>query len=189
MPMIDLYIPEGALAPMNEDRLVGELVDILIRAEGFDPTDEKIRGVTWTFLHRPKVYRAEKRVDMPVYKIVPTVPEGQYDDEARAQLVKDVTEAVARAEGANITDVGSRVWVFPSEIPDGGWGSRGVIRRLPDIMEYFHGADGRETGVQRLAAKRRRDGAENLETLTTAVRQAGLSRPAAAKGKAAPDTC
>ena len=44
-------------------------------------------------------------------------------------LVKDVTTAVVRAEGGSFEDVAPRVWVFPTEIPDGQWGGRGVIRR------------------------------------------------------------
>jgi phenylpyruvate tautomerase PptA (4-oxalocrotonate tautomerase family) len=34
MPMIDVTIPEGALKPEAEKRLLKELTDILIRAEG-----------------------------------------------------------------------------------------------------------------------------------------------------------
>jgi phenylpyruvate tautomerase PptA (4-oxalocrotonate tautomerase family) len=37
MPMIDALWPENALTPEAEDRLVKELTDILIDAEGYDP--------------------------------------------------------------------------------------------------------------------------------------------------------
>ena len=157
MPMIDAYIPEGALDPKAEARLMEELTEILIRHEGMDPSNERIRDVTWIFVHRPQVYRAGSRAASPIYRVTPTVPEGQYNDEARAGLVKEVTEAVARAEGGNFNEVSPRVWVFPTEIFDGGWGSRGVVRRLPDIMDYFGGAQQRLVGEKRLAAKRRRD--------------------------------
>lgn len=45
-----------------------------------------------------------------------------------------MTEAVAQAEGRPFDEVSPRVWVFPNEIADGGWGGRGTIRRLADIL-------------------------------------------------------
>lgn len=170
MPMIDAYIPENALPRDAEERLFAELTDILIRHEGLDPANERIRNVTWLFLHRPTIFRAGIRISQPIYRIIPSVPEGQYTDEARDGLVRHVTEAIARAEGAPVEAVSSRVWVFPTEIFDGGWGSRGVIRRLPDIMDYFGGDTFRQIGVQRLAAKRRRDLVSMLETVMSAIR-------------------
>jgi phenylpyruvate tautomerase PptA (4-oxalocrotonate tautomerase family) len=173
MPMIDAYIPEGALTSQAETRLIEELTNILIRHEGFDPTNERIRNVTWLFLHRPtKVYRAGALAPAPIYRITPTVPEGQYTDEARASLVKEVTAAIARAEGREVQELHSRVWVFPTEVFDGGWGSAGVIRRIGDIMEYFFsGPEGRRLGEERLAAKRRKDLVAFLEAALDAVRK------------------
>jgi phenylpyruvate tautomerase PptA (4-oxalocrotonate tautomerase family) len=100
MPMIDAYIPEGALEANAENRLLEGLTDILIKHEGLDPADQRVRAVTWIFLHRPKIYRAGTAARQAVYRITPAVPEGQYTDEARASLVKEVTEAVARARSA-----------------------------------------------------------------------------------------
>ncbi|VWC55228.1 tautomerase family protein [Burkholderia lata] len=172
MPMIDVTIPEGALAPQAEAQLMAELTDTLIRHEGLDPDNPRVRDVTWIFVHRPAaVYRAGALAPAPIYRIVPTVPEGQYTDAARAGLIADVTAAVARAEGVPIDGVATRVWVFPTEIDDGCWGSRGVVRRLPDIMDYFGGAPLRALGEQRLAIKRRTDAIVALEALLAAMRE------------------
>ena len=65
--------------------------------------------------------------------------------------------ALARAEGTPVDEIGKRVWVFPTEVSDGCWGSHGGVRRLPDIMAYFGGAPLRALGAQRLADKRLRD--------------------------------
>jgi phenylpyruvate tautomerase PptA (4-oxalocrotonate tautomerase family) len=170
MPMIDAYIPEGALNPRAEAQLMAELTEILIKHEGLDPSSERVRDVTWIFMHRPTVYRAGLPATAPIYRITPTVPEGQYTDEARANLVKDVTDAVARAETVPSAEIGSRVWIFPTEIFDGGWGSRGVIRRLPEIMEYFGGSEFRTLGEKRLAAKRRNEVIALLEETLNSLR-------------------
>src|SRR3954453_12193603 len=137
MPMIDATIPEGALKPEAEALLIKEITDLLITYEGFDSANKVAQSVSVVFLHRPAaVYVAGQRSPAPRYRIVPTVPEGQYTDATRKALVKAVTDAVVRAEGGPYEDVAPRVWVFPTEIPDGQWGSRGVIRTLPDIQAF-----------------------------------------------------
>jgi hypothetical protein len=73
MPMIDVTIPEGALKPEAEDRMLKDLTDILIRAEGYSSDNKVAQNVTWLFLHRPAaVYVAGAR--SPRYRIAPTVP-------------------------------------------------------------------------------------------------------------------
>lgn len=171
MPMIDAFIPEGALAPDAEAQLMRELTDILIRHEGLDPEESRVRDVTWIFVHRPAaIYRAGALAAAPIYRIVPSVPEGQYTDAAREGLVAAVTEAVARAEGVSVDEIGKRLWVFPTELSDGCWGSRGVVRRLPDIMEYFGGPEFRALGERRLAAKRRADATKMIEAISQSLR-------------------
>ncbi|MCP1841592.1 phenylpyruvate tautomerase PptA (4-oxalocrotonate tautomerase family) [Bradyrhizobium sp. USDA 4524] len=172
MPMIDVTIPEGALKPEAEARLIKELGDILIGHEGFDPANKVAQGVTVVFLHRPAaVYVAGRPSPSPRFRIVPTVPEGQYTEASRAALVKDVTDAVVRAAGGSFDDVAPQVWVFPTEIPDGQWGSRGVIRPLPDIQAFIAGEHERKVGEARLARRRRVKALELLAGALDAARK------------------
>ena len=172
MPMIDVTIPEGALKPAAEARLIKELGDILIGHEGFDSANKVAQGVTVVFLHRPAaVYVAGEPSPSPRYRIVPTVPEGQYTEVSRAALVKDVTAAVVRADGGSYEDVAPQVWVFPTEIPDGQWGSRGVIRLLPDIQAFIAGEHERKVGEERLARRRRVKALELLAGALDAARK------------------
>lgn len=172
MPMIDVTIPEGALQPEAEARLIKELGDILIGHEGFDPANKVAQGVTVVFLHRPAaVYVAGAPSPTPRYRIVPTVPEGQYTEASRAALVKDVTDAVVRAAGGSFEEVAPQVWVFPTEIPDGQWGSRGVIRPLPNIQAFIAGEHERKVGEARLARRRRVKALELLAGALDAARK------------------
>ncbi|MGL3211138.1 tautomerase family protein [Bradyrhizobium sp. BR 1433] len=172
MPMIDVTIPEGALKVEAEARLIKELGDILIGHEGFDPANKVAQGVTVVFLHRPAaVYVAGRPSPSPRFRIVPTVPEGQYTEASRAALVRDVTDAVVRAAGGSFEDVAPQVWVFPTEIPDGQWGSRGVIRPLPDIQAFIAGEHERKVGEARLARRRRVKALELLAGAFDAVRK------------------
>src|SRR5580692_9131848 len=113
MPMLDAYIPTGALAPAAEEQLLRDLTDLLITNEGADPTNPQVRSIAWLFVHRPEtVYVAGAPAETPRYRFVASVPEGQYDPERREAMAREVTEAVLDAEaGAHDRDP-SRVWVF-----------------------------------------------------------------------------
>src|SRR5690242_20531516 len=98
MPMLDAFIPESALSAEAEERLLSQLTDILLRNEGADPSNPVTRSIAWVFLHRPAaVFVAGERAAEPRYRIVASVPEGQFDDERRASMVKEVTDAVLDA--------------------------------------------------------------------------------------------
>ena len=47
MPMLDAYIPEGALAPEAEQKLLSRCTDLLLEHEGADPTNEAVRSIAW----------------------------------------------------------------------------------------------------------------------------------------------
>lgn len=157
MPMVDAFIPEDALRPDAEARLMGDITDILLRHEtGLSPTNDKAQAVSVVMLHRPAVFVAGKPARLPYYRFIPTVPEGQFAGEAVLEsLVAEITQAVARAEGSAFDDIAPRVWVFPMEMPDGRWGGRGLIRRLPDIVRMLLGEAAGEEARGRLAARHR----------------------------------
>ena len=134
MPMLDATIPEGALSPEAESKLLEKLTDVLLVNEGADPSNPVARSIAWVFLHRPaKIFVGGKESKEPRYRIQVSVPEGQFDDERRAAMVKAVTDTVLDAEDGAYTRDASRVWVFACEIPDGTWGGNGQIARLQDI--------------------------------------------------------
>jgi phenylpyruvate tautomerase PptA (4-oxalocrotonate tautomerase family) len=157
MPMLDAFIPEGALSADAEQRLLAELTDILILNEGADPTNPVVRSIAWVFLHRPAtVFVAGEPAHEPRYRFVASVPEGQFDPERREAMVRAVTEAVLDAENGAYARDPMRVWVFPTEIPDGTWGAAGRINTLADIAGLAIGdaEKGRAYAERRLAARR-----------------------------------
>jgi phenylpyruvate tautomerase PptA (4-oxalocrotonate tautomerase family) len=157
MPMLDAYIPTGALAPAAEDKLLSDLTDVLLTNEGADPSNPRVRSIAWLFVHRPEaVYVAGSRASAPHYRFIASVPEGQYEPERRQAMVRDITDAVLDAEdGAYERDPG-RVWVFTPEIPDGTWGGFGQIATLADIATLATGDPerGRAYAEERLGARR-----------------------------------
>ena len=156
MPMIDAYIPEGALRPEAENSLLNRLTDLLMTWEGFDPADPAMREVSWVFLHRPAaVYVGGVPADAPRYKIVTSVPEGQFTAASRAGVVADVTAAVLDAEEGRRPRDDSRVWVFPTDVPEGHWGGRGHIVHLAEILSRtFDAEQAKALAEERIAASR-----------------------------------
>lgn len=137
MPMLDAYIPRGALDPDSEKELVAKLTDILITWEGADPTNDVVRSIAWVFLHRPdEVFVGGQPADLPRYRIVTSVPEGQFDAERRKGMVEAVTDAVLDAEPADRPRDPFRVWVFAHEVPEGTWGGGGRVVGLADIAGF-----------------------------------------------------
>src|SRR5450759_2007212 len=157
MPMLDAYIPAGALTPAAEERLLAELTDLLIENEGADPSNPQVRSLAWLFVHRPEaVFVAGSRADAPRYRLVASVPEGQYDPERREAMVRSITEAVLDAEQGAYERDPSRVWIFTPEVPDGTWGAIGRIVTLADIAAFATGdaERGRQYAQERLAGRR-----------------------------------
>lgn len=157
MPMLDAFIPENALSEQDESELLSKLTDILLRNEGADPTNPAVRSIAWVFLHRPAaVYVAGEPATAPRYRIVASVPEGQFDNERRQAMVEEVTEAVLDAERGAYERDPMRVWVFAGEIPDGTWGGAGRINTLADIAGFALGdpEQGRAYAERRLVERR-----------------------------------
>jgi hypothetical protein len=70
MPMLDAYIPEGALPPEAEDTLLARLTDLLLQHEGVDPVNQAARALAWVFEHRTTVYVGGSAAAEPCYQFV-----------------------------------------------------------------------------------------------------------------------
>jgi phenylpyruvate tautomerase PptA (4-oxalocrotonate tautomerase family) len=157
MPMLDAYFPEGALPAAAETALLARLTDVLLEHEGADPSNPAARALAKVWLHRPAaVLHAGEETAVPHYRVIASVPEGQFDDQRRASMVAAVTEAILDAEDGRYDSDPLRIWVFASEIPDGTWGGGGRIARLADIAGLVLGdaEKGRGYAEKRLAGRR-----------------------------------
>jgi phenylpyruvate tautomerase PptA (4-oxalocrotonate tautomerase family) len=153
MPMIDAFVPENALTPQAEKELFSKVTDLVIKHEIGDSTNERGRNAAWIFIHRPQVFVAGAPATSPRYRFIVSVPEGQFDNERRQAVTAEITEAVAKAEKKPLEEVSGRVWVITAEIPDGTWGARGRVVRLPEILSSFLGERGHEVALERLGKR------------------------------------
>jgi phenylpyruvate tautomerase PptA (4-oxalocrotonate tautomerase family) len=162
MPMLDVFIPEGAMSDEAENRLLARLTDILLRSEGADPSHPVARPLTYVWLHRPaKMFVGGEPAAEPRYRVIGCVPEGAHDDARRQTMVAEVTEAVLDAEEGAYERDPMRVFVFPIEMPEGTWGGGGRIYTLADSAGMVLGdaEKGRRYAERRFADRRRSDAA------------------------------
>jgi phenylpyruvate tautomerase PptA (4-oxalocrotonate tautomerase family) len=140
VPLIELFIPEGALEPDTRDRLVEDLTTTLLRWEGA-PDNEVSRSISWGYVTevaagRQYVGGRPLNGGEPRYRLKITVPAGALDDRRKAGLVEDATKLILAAEGGPDNEAAAfRVWVMIREVTDGNWGGAGRIFRLRDIAQ------------------------------------------------------
>jgi phenylpyruvate tautomerase PptA (4-oxalocrotonate tautomerase family) len=125
----------------------------VVKHEIGDSTNERGQNAAWIFIHRPQVFVAGMPATSPRYRFIVSVPEGQFDNERRQAVTAEITEAVAKAENKPVEEVSGRVWVITAEIPDGTWGARGRVVRLPEILSSFFGGRGHEVALERLGKR------------------------------------
>jgi phenylpyruvate tautomerase PptA (4-oxalocrotonate tautomerase family) len=146
MPLLEVTLPEGSLAPDAIDELADGLTAALLRAEGA-PDNELFRSIAWLDVHwipAANAYQGGRRASQPRFRVDITVPQGALSDKRKASLVEEATRLVLEAAGEDPADAGAlmRVWVLVREIPDGGWGGAGRVFTLADLKALAQaGAD------------------------------------------------
>jgi phenylpyruvate tautomerase PptA (4-oxalocrotonate tautomerase family) len=88
--------------------------------------------------------------------VVPSTPEGQLDQRSRNAVVAEVTDAILDAENGAWPRDPRRVWVFPTDIPEGHWGGAGSIVPLADILSLLRhdSRQARKLAAERITASR-----------------------------------
>ncbi|MEU0538287.1 tautomerase family protein [Nocardia sp. NPDC005978] len=128
MPIIDMTVVEGAIAPSKTQPLLDELATILLRWEGA-PDTEFFREVTWVYLHEIAAERLAvggRPGGAPRFRIDITVPAGALSERRKAGLIGDVHTAVLTAAGLDPHSVHAmHVWTLIREVPEGSWGVAG----------------------------------------------------------------
>ena len=133
MPLIDLTLSEGSIAPDDRAKLAEELIAVVLRAERAPDTDF-FRSVTWSFVHELPQGATVAGGAEPVFRAVFTVPEGALSDRRKQELVSEATKAISNAAGLGDED-GLRVFVLVNEVPEGNWGAAGNVISFEQLRE------------------------------------------------------
>ena len=125
MPLIQIHYPRGAFTPQGLDALAEQ-----ISKDGGDleklADDPFVRSTTWVYANEydpARVYHGGKPGGTKVITVELSALQGGFDVATRAELIKRVTDAVAKAAGLH-GDI-LPIYVLLHEVPPQSWGFSG----------------------------------------------------------------
>ena len=140
MPLIDIYIPSGALNQEQQDELANALLQSLMHCD-HAIGNPRAQSINWVYVHEhpaEKLYVAGQARAKPHYRIEVTVMEGMMSQEVKELVARDMTQSVLQVEGTADNPMNaSRIWVLFHDMPEGSWASAGRVYRLQDLMNYI----------------------------------------------------
>lgn len=143
MPFVEVFSSaSSSLSEEKRKRISERLVSEVMEGEGA-PDNEATRSLSWLVWHEPQLWsiggRAVQAGERAFYVVRVSMPAASLDDEKRAEVVKRVTQVLADAD-----DDPDRFYQAPpvsfvliNEVPEGNWGSAGMVFRFPDIVSYI----------------------------------------------------
>lgn len=138
MPMIDVYVPAGAVSSETAATLLDQLATTLLQWEGA-PDTEFFREITWVYLHEVEPSRVAvggRPGGAPRFRINVTVPQGALSERRKAGLVADVHRVVAEAAGIEAHgERAAHIWTLIHEVPEGNWGAGGQVIRFAELKK------------------------------------------------------
>jgi phenylpyruvate tautomerase PptA (4-oxalocrotonate tautomerase family) len=126
--MIDLVCPAGALSESAKTELMQTLWRSCIRWEAL-PETPATASIAWVYLdERTPAHISVGGVQppRPVYRAQVRVIAGFMDQSRIDGLIREVTDAILKADGGGTDSAGPRVFCIVEEVPSGTWGVDGV---------------------------------------------------------------
>lgn len=135
MPMIDVYAPENLFPAGSDGKLGHDLAMAVIRAEGVTSPGPYTLNNTAAFIHRMDAHSIHTAATDSARNVRVQVitPPGALNREGQKQLVKEVTEIIAKISGD--PSQAARTWVLLSEAVEGGWGIAGTAYGKAEFAE------------------------------------------------------
>ncbi len=135
MPLIHVTATQGTLDKKDQDTLMSQLSNAVLKSEGANISDPAAQSLVWAhFIEQPKgaIYVGGENLDKSPLCISVTTPEGALSDGSRKTLVAEI--------GAIVDDILGQYegrlnhWALLYEVNDGSWGGAGSIFHLNDIQ-------------------------------------------------------
>lgn len=136
MPLIQVDAPRGDLDKSQQDMLMSQLSDAVLKAEGAPLDSAGAQSLVWAhFKEMPEgtSYVGGVLQEKPPFRIAVTTPEGALNDEARTSLVAEIGRIVDDIVGPYEDRLNH--WAMLYEVTDGSWGGAGQVLRLGDIQK------------------------------------------------------
>ena len=128
MPLVEVIHPEGAFSADAKKMLLETLSASCLRWEGVEVNDTT-QSVAWVYLdERPResMSAGGRPLTQNIYRVNVSVMVGFMDYERIDGMVKEITEAILKADGTGGAG-DPRVFVIINEVPSGTWGVDGRV--------------------------------------------------------------
>lgn len=159
MPLMDLIYPEGALTEDARTELLQTLWRTCLRWEGV-PETPATASIAWVYLdERPRAALSVggESLTQAVYRVHVRVMAGFMDQVRVDGMVRDVTDAIVKADGTDGDGSGRpRVFCLVEEVPSGSWGVDGTVWHSVPTAELIGADPTRVAGMRAAIAARPR---------------------------------
>ena len=135
MPLIQVDAPRGNLDKSQQDMLMSQLSNAVLKAEGAPLDSAGAQSLVWAhFNEKPQgtFYVGGTPVDKPPFRVAVTTPQGALNDDTRTSLVAEIGRIVDDIVGPYQDRLNH--WAMLYEVTDGGWAGAGQVFRLGDIQ-------------------------------------------------------
>jgi phenylpyruvate tautomerase PptA (4-oxalocrotonate tautomerase family) len=126
LPMIDVYAASDMFPTGSDRKLAEELTGAVLRAEGVAKPGPFHLNNTAAYIHRmdPLTVHTAATNRARTVRVQVVTPPGALNRSGQRQLVRDITDIVARTSGDPTQ--ANRTWVLLTEAAEGGWGINGT---------------------------------------------------------------
>lgn len=135
MPLIEVDAPQGHLDKSQQDALMSQLSNAVLKAEGAPLESAGAQSLVWAlFNEKPEgaFYVGGVLPEKPPYRIAVTTPQGALNDDTRTSLVAEIGRIMDEAVGPYTDRLNH--WAMLYEVTDGSWAGAGQVFRLGDIQ-------------------------------------------------------
>jgi len=136
VPLIQVDAPRGDLDKSQQDALMSQLSNAVLKAEGAPLDSAGAQSLVWAhFNEKPEgtFYVGGTALEKPPFRIAVTTPQGALNDETRTSLVAEIGRIVDDVVGPYEDRLNH--WAMLYEVTDGGWAGAGQVLRLGDIQQ------------------------------------------------------
>ena len=135
MPLIQVEAPANTLTKTEQDRLIAQLSNAVLKAEGAPIDDAGAQSLVWAYYNEQpegSVYVGSKNLPQPPLRIAVTTPEGALHEATRHSLVAEIGRIVDGVVGPFEDRLNH--WSMLYEVSEGSWAGGGQIFPLAGIQ-------------------------------------------------------
>ncbi|MBV1932074.1 MAG: hypothetical protein KUG71_10200 [Porticoccaceae bacterium] len=135
MPLIQVEAPANTLTKTEQDRLISQLSNAVLKAEGAPIDDAGAQSLVWAYYNEQpegSAYVGSRNLKQPPLRIAVTTPEGALHEVNRHSLVAEIGRIVDGIVGPFEDRLNH--WAMLYEVSEGSWAGGGQIFPLAGIQ-------------------------------------------------------